>query len=368
MPAEPQARDRQRHRDQVDHEERRATAVGVHRRAVAERPVPAQAVADEHAAQVGDDEREDRVLDQPGVAGQVEAVGQEVEDQERGERRQPAGDHEAPDLHQHMRQVRRARHPCSLGRAEGLSASARSDGPPGPPAIRRVVGGGLGGGLGGVVSGRRVRRRGGRPRAAARQSPDHDEHAGPADRRTPPRRHHEHGTHRPRGKVVRSGRVAGGVSHGALDEGGRRRLVRVAECLRSGQDGEHRQDAHRRRRWRRPGSSPRRPPPSRSRSDRGRRPGRRPSGRPRPPCHPGPPRRRPSPHRAPRSRRPPPRRSGWSRSPARRSPAARAAARTPSAPRSRPTTITGRRPIVSATLPVGSRSAPLTRLTTRNAA
>ena len=39
-------------------------------------------------------------------------MDQEVEDRERGDRRQSAGDHETPDLDEEVGQARR--HPCSL--------------------------------------------------------------------------------------------------------------------------------------------------------------------------------------------------------------------------------------------------------------
>ena len=112
-------------------------AVGVHGRPVPERPVPAQPVADHHADEAGDDERQDRLVPEPRVAGQVEAVGQEVEHREGHERRQAPGDHEAPDLDEQMRQ---ARHPSSLekrlpdrgtsGRGSAATSRRRRQGPP----------------------------------------------------------------------------------------------------------------------------------------------------------------------------------------------------------------------------------------------
>ena len=86
---EGQTRERDHHRDDVDHEERHATACDAHRLAVTERPGTAAAVADDHADEVGDHEGDQRLV--VHGAGPVDVpVDEAVEDQERHQRRQTA--------------------------------------------------------------------------------------------------------------------------------------------------------------------------------------------------------------------------------------------------------------------------------------
>ena len=117
----------------VDAHVRRPAAVGVHRLAVPERPGAGAAVADEHAHRVGDDVAHDRVVGEQRLVGPAVAVHQQVEQEQRDDRRHPAHGEEPA----HLRDEPRQRSPMARTLASEERRSAQA---PGRPALTRPGG------------------------------------------------------------------------------------------------------------------------------------------------------------------------------------------------------------------------------------